>query len=46
MVLKVLKMAKVEKVEDLYIWKKARILCKELFELSSRGTFVKDYVLV
>lgn len=39
-------MAKVERFEDLYIWKEARELCKKIFEISNQGTFSQDYTLV
>jgi four helix bundle protein len=34
---------KVERFEDLEIWKDARELCKYVFELSSREAFSKDF---
>ena len=34
---------KIEKFEDLDIWKEARILCKVIFEITSIDPFNKDY---
>ncbi len=38
-------MATIKKFEDLEIWQMARKLCKEIFELTLREKFVKDYSL-
>ena len=38
-------MALVEKFEDMEGWKKARILCKKIYEITSRELFYKDYAL-
>jgi four helix bundle protein len=34
---------KIEKFEDLEIWKEARELCKYIFSITSSGPFNKDY---
>ena len=36
---------KVEKVEDLVAWQKARELTKQIYEIRKRGDFSKDYGL-
>jgi four helix bundle protein len=36
---------KVERFEDLEIWKEARILCKFIFELTLKEPFCKDFKL-
>ena len=38
-------MAKVERFEDIVAWQKARELVKDVYRLSSNGTFAKDYGL-
>ena len=38
-------MSKIEKLEDLIIWQKARELNKMIYEITSSGKFVKDYAL-
>ncbi len=38
-------MSKIEKIEDLIIWQKARELNKMIYELTSVGKFSKDYAL-
>jgi len=38
-------MAKIERFEDLEIWKMAREFCKEIFEITNRPIFSKDYRL-
>jgi four helix bundle protein len=38
-------MAKIEKFEDIIAWQKARILVKEIYKVSARGDFSKDYGL-
>lgn len=38
-------MASVEKFEDLEVWQKARALANEIYAISSRGGFSKDFVL-
>ena len=39
-------MAKIEKFEDLEAWKMARKATKEIYEVSSREKFSRDFVLV
>lgn len=36
-------MPKIERFEDLEIWKDARDLCKRVFEATSSGAFEKDF---
>lgn len=38
-------MATVKRFEDLVIWQKARKLSIEIYELTRRGTFAKDFSL-
>ena len=38
-------MATIEKFEDLKVWQKARILCKEVHFLTKTGDFSKDFEL-
>lgn len=38
-------MASVKRFEDLIAWQKARILTKEIYRVTRRGTFAKDYEL-
>ena len=38
-------MATIQSFEDLKTWQKARFLCKEIFLLSSKGNFSKDFEL-
>ncbi len=38
-------MARIEKFEDLEAWQKARELARELYALSKKGEFAKDYIL-
>ena len=38
-------MAKVERFEDYGIWKEARILCREVHEITQRAPFCRDYSL-
>ncbi len=38
-------MAKVEKFEDLIAWQKARVLVKEIYQVSGSGAFAKDFGL-
>ncbi|MFA4852927.1 MAG: four helix bundle protein [Bacteroidales bacterium] len=38
-------MATIEKFEDLEVWKKARMLSKEIYLISSKGNFAKDFDL-
>lgn len=38
-------MTTIRRFEDLEIWQMARKLCKEIFELTFRDKFVKDYSL-
>ena len=38
-------MATIQKFEDLKVWQKARLLCKEIFSLTSIANFSKDFGL-
>lgn len=38
-------MAKVQRFEDLESWKRARLLTNRIYELSSTGTFARDFAL-
>lgn len=38
-------MATIQSFEDLKVWQKAKLLCKEIFALTSVGNFSKDYAL-
>ena len=38
-------MPTIQKFEDLEIWKLSRVLCKEIFDITNQGSFVKDYTL-
>jgi four helix bundle protein len=38
-------MATVKHFEELRVWQKARLLCKNIFEIISTGPFSKDYKL-
>lgn len=38
-------MATIQSFEDLKVWQKARILCTEIFSLTSIGNFSKDFGL-
>ena len=38
-------MATIQNFEDLKVWQKARILCKEVFSLTSIGSLLKDFAL-
>jgi four helix bundle protein len=38
-------MATIQSFEDLKVWQKARLLCKEVFSLTSVGNFSKDFGL-
>ncbi len=38
-------MSKIEKLEDLLIWQKARELNKVIYEITSEGSFAKDFAL-
>jgi four helix bundle protein len=38
-------MATIQKFEDLKVWQKARLLCKEVFSLTSIANFSKDFGL-
>jgi four helix bundle protein len=38
-------MATVERFEDLNVWKKSRLFCNKLNELTSQGSFAKDFEL-
>lgn len=38
-------MATIQSFEDLKVWQKARLLCKEIFSLTSVGHFSKDFGL-
>lgn len=39
-------MATISKFEELEIWQLARVQCKEIFELYSAGSFLKDFELI
>ncbi|MGG9971412.1 four helix bundle protein [Ferruginibacter sp. SUN002] len=39
-------MASIQCFEDLKVWQKARLLCKEIFGLTSIGKFAKDFALI
>jgi four helix bundle protein len=38
-------MATIEKFEDMEVWQKARILSKEIYLISSKGNFARDFDL-
>lgn len=38
-------MAKIKKFEEIKSWKKARTLTKEIYEVTSNGTFRRDFGL-
>ncbi len=38
-------MATIKKFEDLKVWQKARILCQQVFEITQKEPFAKDYKL-
>jgi four helix bundle protein len=38
-------MATIQSFEDLKVWQKSRLLCKEIFNLTNTGNFSKDYGL-
>jgi four helix bundle protein len=38
-------MAKIERFEDIIAWQKARVLVKEIYKLSMKGEFARDYGL-
>ena len=38
-------MATIQNFEDLKVWQKARVLCNEVFSLTSVGSFSKDFGL-
>ena len=38
-------MATIQSFEDLKVWQKSRIFCKENFSLTSAGSFAKDFGL-
>lgn len=38
-------MASIQKFEDMEVWQKARKLCNEIHNLTSRGTFERDFKL-
>jgi len=39
-------MAKIEKFEDIEAWKQAREITKSIYQISSAGSFSKDFALV
>lgn len=39
-------MATIQSFEDLKVWQKSRILCKEVFDLITNGSFAKDFALI
>jgi four helix bundle protein len=38
-------MGTIKNFEDLEVWCKARLLCKEIYEVTLKGSFAKDYSL-
>ena len=38
-------MSKIEKIEDLIVWQKSRELVREIYTLTNKGDFSKDYSL-
>lgn len=38
-------MASVKRFEDLIAWQKARVLTKDIYRVTRKGTFAKDYGL-
>lgn len=36
-------MAKAERFEDLIVWQEARLLCKEVYQISKNGLFARDF---
>jgi len=38
-------MAKIERFEDIEAWKKARELTKDIYKITSSGSFAKDFGL-
>ncbi|MEP7251300.1 MAG: four helix bundle protein [Ginsengibacter sp.] len=38
-------MATIQKFEDLKVWQKARLICNEVFLLTTEGAFSKDFGL-
>ena len=40
-----MKKEKIERCEDLIAWQKARILTKEIYEITRTGEFAKDFGL-
>ena len=38
-------MAKINRFEDLICWQKARIIMKEIYSITKKGEFAKDYSL-
>jgi four helix bundle protein len=38
-------MSRIEKIEDLIIWQKARELSKKVYEITTEGKFAKDFGL-
>ncbi|HEX8607638.1 MAG TPA: four helix bundle protein [Pedobacter sp.] len=38
-------MAKIERFEDMEVWQKARNLCKEIYSITNKGGFEKDFKL-
>ena len=38
-------MSKIEKIEDLIVWQKSRELVREIYTLTNKGDFLKDYSL-
>lgn len=39
-------MATIQNFEDLKVWQKSRILCQEIFNLITNGSFAKDFTLI
>lgn len=38
-------MAKIERFEDLICWQKARLIVRDIYKMTSNGSFSKDYSL-
>lgn len=39
-------MTPIQSFEDLKVWQKSRLLCKEVFDLITTGKFAKDFALI
>lgn len=38
-------MPTIKRFEDLHVWSRSRALCSELYDVSARGIFTRDYTL-